>query len=140
MTLDPFTVLGLASNILQFLSFTGKVIKGTQAISSSPSGSSEDNTYLRNRSVDVSCLIDGFLDPQNGCSHDLRDVLQDCKGIVQDLLHLLDSLKVKGPKTKWKSFVIALKEIWSQSRIEDFSAKLQELQVRINTHVDLQMK
>jgi hypothetical protein len=139
MTLDPFTILGLASNILQFLDFTGKLVAGTWAISKSASGVSEDTKYLRNKTTAVSRLIDDFF-ALNRCSAELQSVLEGCKMVADDLLRMLEKLEIKGSKTKWKSFQIAWKETWSRHKVSLLFEKLADLQTQINTQVQLQMK
>lgn len=117
MALDPLTALGLASNILQFLDFTARVIAGTRAISKPHVRVSEDTAYLRHKAEDVTALIAGFLATSGG-SLELRKELEACKKIAENLLEALEGFEVKGPKTKWKSFLIALNEIWSERKIK----------------------
>jgi hypothetical protein len=139
MAIDPLTALGLASNILQFLDFTAKVIAGTRAISKSHVGVSEDTAYIRHKAEGITALIDGFL-ATNGGSLAMRKELAACKKIAEDVLEALEKFEVKGPKSKWTSFLIALKEIWSESKIKAMSTKLTELQTQFNAHAHLEMQ
>ncbi|CZR67736.1 uncharacterized protein PAC_17635 [Phialocephala subalpina] len=138
MALDPLTVLGLASNILQFLDFTAKLIAGTRAISKSHAGMSEDTAYLRHKAEDITVLIDGFL-ASGGGTIKLQKELEACKVMAKKLLEALEKLEIKGPKTKWKSFLVALKEIWSEDKINAMSVKLAELHTLFSVHVHMQM-
>ena len=41
--MDPFTAIGLASNILSFIDFSAQLINGAREIYDSTSGTTEDN-------------------------------------------------------------------------------------------------
>ena len=60
--------------------------------------------------------------------------------MAESLLEALEKFEIKGPKTKWKSFLVALKEIWSESKIKAMSTKLTEMQTQFSTHVHMEMK
>jgi hypothetical protein len=139
MVLDPLTTLGLASNILQFLDFTAKLIAGSRAISKSQAGLSEDTAYLRNKAENITILIDGFL-ASGGSLIYLREELESCKIMARSLLEALEKLEIKGPKTKWKSFLVALKEVWSETKISSMSLRLTEIQTQVSAHVHVEMK
>jgi hypothetical protein len=72
--MEPLAALGLAANILQFVSFTAGLISKTKEISSSATGCSEEvltidkvYTRLRSLSVDLSTIPSGSL---QGCDSD----------------------------------------------------------------------
>lgn len=51
------------------------------------------------------------------------------------MVDALEKLKVKGPKTRWASLKVALKDVWNRAEIEDLEQRLSKLQVQVTAHV-----
>lgn len=139
MALDPFTTLGLVANVLQFVELAGKLMTGSLAVYRSHDGASENVAYLLGKARDVGELVSGFKRSSKDLDH-VEILLADCKNVAEDLESMLKKVQIMGKKTKWKSFKATLKEIWSQDKINNLSAQLTDLQLRLNTYVNMQMK
>ena len=136
--MDPFTVLGTASSIITLLEFTWKLFGDTKMIYKSATSESEDNAVLSTIAEDVARLGDAVILLLE-CGDSLRVLINDAQGIARDLCGALNRLKVQGTKTVWKSFVVALKDVWGRRDIETFSHRLAKLQQQIASHIQTQI-
>lgn len=117
MALDPFTALGIAGNVVQFVDFTWKLILGSRAIYNSSTGTSKDHAVIHTIAAVVTRLSDGIT--SSGASPELEKLATESKRIADELLKLLEKLKVKGKKTVWQSFAVAMKEVCSRHDIDE---------------------
>jgi hypothetical protein len=129
---DPLTALGLASNIVQFVDFTSKIISAAHSLYESASGAKTEHLELETLAKSLRSLADRATPPliqktKTLPAEDLAliELGELCRGVSDDLLSVLESLKVKGSNKGWKSFYQALRSEWKQSEIA-------ALQVRIN--------
>ncbi|KAE9373908.1 hypothetical protein N431DRAFT_374559 [Stipitochalara longipes BDJ] len=134
MAIDPLTALGLASNVVQFVDFAAKLIGESQKIYKSVSSASEDHIILDTVASDIHRLCDSILIPE-GCSDTLKQLTGDTRRISQELLGVLEKLTVKGQKTRWKSFVVAVRGVLGQEEIDSLARRLSRLQGQLNTHI-----
>jgi hypothetical protein len=134
MAIDPITALGLASNVVQVVDFAAKLIGESQKIYKSVSSASEDHIILDTVACDIHRLCDSITVPE-GCSDTLKQLTDDTKRISQELLGVLEKLTVKGQKTRWKSFVVAVRGVLGQEEIDSLARRLSRLQGQLNTHI-----
>jgi hypothetical protein len=133
---DPFTILGTASSIITLLEFSWKLLADTRTIYKSATGNNEDNVILSVIAEDVNRLGNAITVSPD-CGDDLKTLVDLAYGVSRDLAEALDKLKVQGTKTAWKSFVVALKDVWRNGQIEAFSHRLAKLQTQIASHIQL---
>ncbi|KAI1807707.1 hypothetical protein F4811DRAFT_549472 [Daldinia bambusicola] len=131
---DPFTALGTASNILTFVEFAWKLLTKTYTTYKSATGESEGNRILSLITKDAARLGDAIIAAPD-CEGDLRELVEEAKGISHDLREVLENLQVRGTKTAWKSFVVALNELWQSSEVKSLSDRLTKLQNAIILHM-----
>ncbi|KAI1655760.1 hypothetical protein F4813DRAFT_152812 [Daldinia decipiens] len=133
---DPFTALGTASSIITFVEFTWKLLTNTHTIYKSATGETEDSTTLSIIAKDVASLGAAII-ASPGCEYELQILVKEAQSIAHDLLEALNKLKGQGAKTVWKSFVVALKEVWQGSQVEAFSQRLTKFQTQIALHIQM---
>jgi len=133
MAADPFTALGIASNVIQFVDFTWKLVIGSRTIYQSSEGASENNLVLRVILADVSRLSHKI--STSGDDSSLDDLARECKTIATRLIELLQQLTVKGKRTKWRCFAVAMKEVWSKAEIDELSSRLARLQNQLTLNL-----
>lgn len=133
---DPFTILGTASSIVSLLELAWKLLAETHSVYRS-AGQSGDNIFLSIIADDVSRLNDKIV-ASPACNADLQDLVQKSRKITEELLEALGELQVKDA-TVWKSFTVALKEVWKRGKIEAFSARLAKLQTQVASHIQLEI-
>lgn len=121
MDLDPFTTLGLAGNTVQFLDFASKLVSGTWAIYRSAESISDKNHDLQTIAKDIHKLSDRLtISTARGTTvvgQNLRRIAFECQKVAEDLLHVLNTLQNNGKRSMWKSFLLALQEVWKQREI-----------------------
>jgi len=111
--MDPLTALGLAGNIVQFVDFTSKLISTTQKLYDSSSGAKDEHLELENLARNIQEQAEhaksrlggvsgpAILSKEHGTILDLSD---QCIEVSNQLLSLLESVKVKGQHRGWDSF------------------------------------
>jgi hypothetical protein len=95
--MDAFTAIGLASNIVQFVDFSWKLIAESRAIYKSSEGASEENLTLSAITNDVAKLSNAI----RASSYDdqLEPMAKECTAIAKELSDALDKLTAKGRRT-----------------------------------------
>ncbi|KAF2232431.1 hypothetical protein EV356DRAFT_505166 [Viridothelium virens] len=113
--MDPFTALGLAGNIVQFLDFTLKLVSGRRTIYRSTEGASEGDSALQTIVTALSNLSNQLtISTARGTTNvspTLRRMAFDCQDVAQELVHVLSTLRAEGKRRIWKSFLLALQEV-----------------------------
>ena len=126
MPVDPWTALGAAGNIAQFVEYTCKVVLTTTSVYKS--GATETTTELTTIANDVERLSDAIgLDNSKLYPSQLKNLAAQCKTLAADLVKALSRLRTEGKHSRWGSFLVALKEIWKHSQISEFVNRLHSL-------------
>ncbi|KAI1357391.1 hypothetical protein F5Y08DRAFT_346770 [Xylaria arbuscula] len=134
--MDPLTALGVAANVVQFVDFASKLIGKSKEVYNSASGASEDTTTREIIARDIARIGKSIVAPQ-GCSETLKELIGESDRISQELLTALGKLRIKGHKTKWKTFVVAIRGVWSEDEVEAMGTRLGKLQTEITTHLQV---
>lgn len=140
--------LGLASNIVQFVDFGIKLFSEARDIYESAQDGREEDLELETVTVDLkgfarSLHTRGKPSPGNSrpkkLSADelaLQKLAISCEKLANELLKLLDDLKVKGQQNrKWKSFKAALRHVRKEDKINKLEERLEKFQRQITTHL-----
>ncbi|KIL85966.1 hypothetical protein FAVG1_10935 [Fusarium avenaceum] len=133
---DPLTALGTASAIITLVEFSSKILTNTKAIYQSATGQNDDTIVLAIVARDVGILGDAIT-ASSWTDNNMNDLVYTSQEIARDLLQAIDKLKVKGDKTVWKSFRLALKDVWTKRKLESFSQRLATLQAQVASHIQL---
>lgn len=134
---DPFTALGTASSIITLLEVAWKLLAETHSVYKSAAGQSDDCVFLSVIAEDVTRLNDKIV-ATPACSDDLQDLVGKSSKVAEELLKALSELQAKDA-TVWKSFTVALKEVWNKGKIEAFSQRLAKIQSRVASHIQLEI-
>ncbi|KAI3336506.1 hypothetical protein HD806DRAFT_542402 [Xylariaceae sp. AK1471] len=138
--MESLVALGLASNIVQFVDFASKLVANTRTLYKSASQASTSSYVLRDIGSDLERLSDAVTVPHSSADEDLKQLAQRAKEVAKDLLALLDDLKIKGRKTKWKSFLLAAKEVRSQESVASITNSITALQGQMTLHLQFRIK
>ncbi|GAW17426.1 hypothetical protein ANO14919_068830 [Xylariales sp. No.14919] len=128
--------MGIAANVVQFVDFASKLIGKSKEVYKSASGASEDNITLDIIARDIKRIGNSIVAPE-GCPEALKELIGESDRISQELLAALDKLRIKGHKTKWKSFVVAMRGVWSEDEVESMGSRLGRLQAQIMAHLQV---
>lgn len=133
---DPFTAVGLASSIAQFIDFSHKLFSTSRKIYTSGSGVSknvEDLTSLTTSLQTISakllpCSADS---KQSDVPVALAELALKCHTAATELIQVLQKLALKDKLSKWQSFYAALKTEWKKGKIKDMSVTLDTYRVQL---------
>lgn len=136
---EGLAAVGLAGNIIQFISFASELVSKTRDIRQSASGVASEVIDLECVSNSLKSLTKSLL-PQYNIPAQLYQIAVRCNDVTNELLEVIASLKThsspsaKGP-TKWQSFRKALKCIWKKEQIDALKLRLQLLRDQVSLHL-----
>jgi hypothetical protein len=148
MVLDPMSAVSLASSIVQFIDFSGKIVSKGRRIYLSAEGALPKNLELGVVTNDLSRLAGALrkaaLDrtKSNDDEKSLQTISDECAKIADILLERLEKLKVKSDAKHrgWKSVRQALKSVWSKEELEELAARLWMFRDQLQFQVLVSMK
>lgn len=153
---DPLTALGIAGNVVQFISFAGELIDRTQEIANSHDGALVKHTELETITTSILAFNDlitytsiryrkekgkpqkDSLSPQELHEENLIELDEqlsllcaDCNSLAQQLLAAIADLKRQGSFKQWNTFRQALRSVWKEDKIADLSQRLDAYRTQI---------
>ncbi|RAH54201.1 hypothetical protein BO85DRAFT_428055 [Aspergillus piperis CBS 112811] len=131
--MDPLTAVGLASNIISFVDFTTQVISRCEELYRSASGATTENLELEELATNIRRLAE-----ETRCTKKdkiLESLSSQCISVSDELIALLNSVKVKSDRRGWASIHQALKSVWKQSDIDDLQQRLNRIQAQLYDHL-----
>lgn len=143
--MDPLSALGLASNIIQFVDFTSKLISAAHELYVSPTGARLEYLELGLLAKNLQQLAQqaGSLqssDSENlsGEEKTLQGLSKQCRAVSDELLSVIETLRVKGDHKTWKSFYQALQSVMKKRDIEALQKRLdrigQQMGIQVLSH------
>ena len=133
MVLDPFSALGLAGNIVQFVDFASKLFSKSKELYKSSSGATKENQELEDATDTLRRLCASLKKADQAGSKSagrlndedvLRELANNCHVTANELLSALEDLRARGPHGKWQSFRQALRTAWKEEKIVAMENKL----------------
>ncbi|ROW16952.1 hypothetical protein VPNG_01426 [Cytospora leucostoma] len=126
--MDPLSAIGLASNVLAFISFSTGLLKTAKNIHDSSNGTLDENrsreTVVREmKHLSTRLLIPGATGCPDG-NTTLQALAQECQDIATQLISLLERIKPKEPKSISQS-------IWAALRNQIYEKDREDLEVRL---------
>lgn len=127
--MDPFSTLSIATSVVQFVDFAGKLLSSSNEIFHSVHGSSSSNSALESYCTtikDLSAKLGSSVDTSQGAlAQNVKSLADDCKSDCDALLAMLQNMKVKSQKSRrWKSFQVALKTQWGARKLREFEERM----------------
>ncbi|TRX91134.1 hypothetical protein FHL15_007922 [Xylaria flabelliformis] len=138
--MESLAALGLASNIVQFVDFASKLVADTRTLYKSANPTSANSLVLREVAGDLTRLSDAVIVPNHLGDNGLKQLALIAKKVAGDILGMMDDLQVKGKKTAWKSFLIAVKEVRSEDTITSITNNITILQAQMTLRAQFQIK
>ncbi|KAM0794000.1 hypothetical protein BDR22DRAFT_49856 [Usnea florida] len=136
--MDPLSALSLASNIVQLVDVGTKVVSATFELYS-PDGITINGELecVMSDLVKICSALERPQDHINGprssnSELELIPLSKSCKTLGEELLTVLNSLKVQSPHKKWQSFRQALKAVWKEKAIERYKDRITDLRSEIS--------
>lgn len=146
--MDPLTALGLASNVVQFVSFASELISTSLEIHGSLSGCPDDVSTLDTvygRLGDLSAGLQSCSESRLSGSMELRrsvlairDLSRTCQMDCGKLMKIVEKIKtgagLKGPKF-WQSFRTAVRTALEKDEIGRLEVQLSRTQATLTLHI-----
>ncbi|KAL1881600.1 hypothetical protein Plec18167_003197 [Paecilomyces lecythidis] len=119
--MDILTAVGLASNILSFIDFAGKCVKGAYDIYNSDLGSTPDNSRSKQLLDDIITATDTLNSHFRGISKNeksLREICKLCRQQSDKLQKILGELTVTEKDSKWQTLKVSFKSMRKETKEE----------------------
>jgi hypothetical protein len=143
--MDPLSALGIAGNVIQFVSFASDLVFKTVEIYHSAGGLSKEALNLETVYTKLQDLSSGlesstsFVRVDGGLGKEvaaLRQLSKSSKADCDLLLTVICKLRVQdGRKKAWKSFRAALHAIWKGREIANLEERLKRTQITMTLEV-----
>ncbi|RYP75781.1 hypothetical protein DL770_007344 [Monosporascus sp. CRB-9-2] len=140
--MDPVTALGLASSILTFIDFAGKIVAGTYEIYQSAAGATDGNAHVDTIVGDLAEITAGLVTTIPGRTKNeiaLKDLASKCEAVASKLQTLLRSLRVLGDHTTWKSLKVKIKSMRREPEIVRLEKQLGDYRAQILTRLTVML-
>ncbi|OAP54357.1 hypothetical protein AYL99_11458 [Fonsecaea erecta] len=143
MPLDPFSALGLAANIVQFIDFSCGLISDAKEIYHSATGATANNVGLQGIAESLSRLSSTLVNPLHPTSdavsaaeREIVKIAASSRDIGDEMLATIQSLKLgEGSHRKWRSFRQALSTTWKRDKIAHLHRRLEDARSNLSIHV-----
>ncbi|KAK0103307.1 hypothetical protein ONS95_005337 [Cadophora gregata] len=142
--MDPLTALSLASNIIQLIDFTSRVVSNCRGIYKSADGALPEHRDLELVTEDIQRLSKrlaekcGASKMEQEQNQSLRALSEACISVSNEILQYLDKHKVEGGtpgQRKWRSFRESLETVWSKKDLEGLASRLNHLNAEMSLHI-----
>lgn len=141
--MDLLTALSLASNGVQFVDFSARLVSEGQKIYRSAEGTLAENEEAETVTQDLNRLSDNLrrslkdgrtTDSLSEDDQSLINLCEKCEVVAGELLEKLNKVKISGKHRKWKSAFQALKNVSSRDDLEQLAARLETYRSEITLH------
>lgn len=141
---EALAALGIASNIVQLISFTSDLISKGHEIYTSADGELVEYLELETITNHIQTLNSQIawkpkLDKKGKkrtltkTESRLKELCEGCNDVARHLLTALKDLKAEGKNKRWKSFRQALNSVWNQEKIQNLTERLERYRRTIDT-------
>jgi hypothetical protein len=140
--MDPLTALGLASNIIQLITFASDLVSKGCEIYKSSEGVLVENLELETITTTLQELSKSVQRPDRSSPRSqrltkterkLHELCHDCSGVSEQLLSVIRKLKAEGPVLRWDSFRQALNSVWKEKEIAALETRLERYRRQLDT-------
>jgi ankyrin repeat protein len=150
--LDPINALSLASNVVQVVDFSIKLVSKGYNIYKSADGALVENQDTEAVAIDLRMVnaklsqslyrarqtkTSPFGDTDDADDQALERLSESCSEVAEELILRLRKLKIQpgGKNREWKSVRQALKTVWSKQELNDAAARLKLYRDQLNTRI-----
>lgn len=144
--MDPFTALGLAGNVLQFIEFTSMVINQVGEIRQhgNPASVVELDTVTRDFDVLARKLAAATTVGEPSClSQDdqaIVDMSRDCASLATQLSASVSKVNGQPGQSTWRTLRQALRTIWTEKEMSALARRLSMIREQLQFRMTFMMK
>lgn len=134
--MEALAAISLVGNIVQFVSFSGKLISKSTQLYHSSDGALREYIDVENAAKHLLLLNKKLKDDAITVGDAaLQTLCLSCRESAIDLLEALDNVKVKNKQQKWESVRQALRSVWSKEEVKELEQRLAKIKDDLNFHV-----
>ncbi|KAI1363852.1 hypothetical protein F5Y08DRAFT_329126 [Xylaria arbuscula] len=138
--MDPFSAVGLASSILTFLDFGWSAIREARTISQSASNITSSDRTIETITQDAHRLCASMASSCSPtCTNELRELVNECQAVAEELLALLRKLTLPKDTTKrsraYKIPLLAVRRTLKKADLDAIGTRLQKVQLQLVVHM-----
>ncbi|KAK3329268.1 hypothetical protein B0H66DRAFT_17685 [Apodospora peruviana] len=140
--MEALVALGLASNVIQFVDFAGKLISTAHTFYISATGTTAENAGLGALAMHIRVLADKASPPIPTSNlsglhvvDQLHDLGRQCREVSDELLSLLATFNLQGRHKTWKSVYQALRTSRHAAALEAIQRCLDRISSQMNSHL-----
>jgi hypothetical protein len=138
---EAFVAIGLVSNIVQIIDFSGKLLSNSRELYRSSVGALAANVDIEAAATRLVLLNNKIRDSTSTTSDDvLKRLCESCSSTADELLSALNKVKAEGKKDKWKSIGKALRSVWAKERIAALEERLAKCRHELNLHIIVDLR
>lgn len=133
-SMDPFTAIGLAGNIVAFIDFSYKVISGVSKIRSTLSGMTPENESLNVLVEDLNNVTQNLvtdIPARTENEKQLCTLAANCHALSVELHQILRRLKVGDKSSKWEGLMVKWHSMRKEKEIDSIERRLNGYQAQI---------
>ncbi|KAI1126769.1 hypothetical protein F5Y10DRAFT_206453 [Nemania abortiva] len=137
--MDPFSIVGIASNILSFVDFGWKLVTEARAIYQSASDVTSGDKTIETIANDAQRLCAAIVARSTVDTGELQELAKECQRVADELLAIVPKLTLPKRTSKslrrCDSFLLALRRSLKKDDIDAISQRLQKLQLQLITRI-----
>jgi hypothetical protein len=142
--MEALVAFGLASNVLQFFSFSCKLLHVAKEYKDTAHGATTENLQLDEVCTSLSSLSTNIATSSGRLSarsqgrlvveeKQLQSIATSCKAECDKLLMLVGKLRRQQGDGKLKVVGKVLRSVWSQSQVKDFEKRIERYQLQMSS-------
>jgi hypothetical protein len=138
--MDPISALGLASNIIQVVDFSTRIIARGHELYRSADGRTKEHAVLDSATASLSELYDSLgalrvsgVGNWTAADKQLVQLRKETKIAVRELRNALDEVALKIGHGNFQSIYQALKLIWNEAEINGLTTRLDSIRNQVDT-------
>jgi hypothetical protein len=139
--MEALPIIGLASNVVQFVEFGIKLIGKSTELYRSSEGALAENIDVE-KATEHLLLLNNKLKAGASTTGDntLQRLCESCKSTADELLVALNKIKCNGKQDRWKSIRKALRSVWSKEKIHELEGRLARFREELNLHMNVDLR
>jgi hypothetical protein len=139
--MDPLSALGVASNIIQLITFTNDLVSKGREIYKAVDGELVENLELETIAKSLqdlsSCVSTSLKSTKkrtfSETDYRLKELCDGCNEVSRQLIAVISELKAEGRHKKWNSFRQALNSVWKKEAIDALLKRLERYRGQLDT-------
>jgi hypothetical protein len=150
---EALLAFGVASNVVQFIDFTTKVLSTTYRIGQAGYKNLTDNEMIHMVNNDLlrsvenlekSVDVQGSQMPTEN-DRELIQLARQCKDVASELFSALESLRSpqfhsSRRREKWQNFRTALKTVWKEEHIRKLEERVDTFRQQLTIHILISLR